>query len=56
VGFVVRPSGVRVRNHSQPDNAIEGNNDNANNDNGNNNVGYGVVCLPQYPSSTEPLP
>ena len=30
------------RNHNQPDNA-------------NNNVGFRVVCLPQHPSSTEPL-
>ena len=30
------------RNHNQPDNA-------------NNNVGFRVVCLPQHPSSKEPL-
>jgi hypothetical protein len=30
------------RNHNQPDNA-------------NNNVGFRVVCLPQHPSSTDPL-
>jgi hypothetical protein len=30
------------RNHNQPDNA-------------NNNVGFRVVCLPQHPSSSEPL-
>ncbi|NBW63975.1 MAG: hypothetical protein EBR33_12875, partial [Synechococcaceae bacterium WB4_1_0192] len=30
------------RNHNQPDNA-------------NNNVGFRVVCLPQHPSTTEPL-
>jgi hypothetical protein len=30
------------RNHNQPDNA-------------NNNVGFRVVCLPQYPSPSEPL-
>ena len=30
------------RNHNQPDNA-------------NNNVGFRVVCLPQHPSTSEPL-
>jgi hypothetical protein len=34
--------GSAYRNHNQPDNA-------------NNNVGFRVVCLPQHPSSTEPL-